>query len=252
MFALVLAAGLVVGAAGGSTAAQPQASGPLREIVYKFSDNETTEYTTDQAPGNQDSSSGTVSSTGTGLAAPPESSTKTTGFSGTMTVDVLQVDSSGYLKAEVKEMTDAENGKKPFDAVFIVRPDGQLVRASGSDDPDMDDLMQYLGTSYFAGRVLQQGEQWTSTSVFDKTEYDTTTSVTGVNGDDVMLKAEMKAHGAMSTSNTVDTSIVYNAAKLVPVALDVLRIQQGSGDTSNAEETFHYHFDRVSDTLDPT
>lgn len=244
MLAIVFAAGLLLDSPAPSSPTQTQT--PLREIVYKFSENLTTEYTTDQT-----STGYTTTQSTNGLAAPPESSTRTSGFSGTMTVDVLEVDSSGFLKADVKETTDAENGRAPFEAVFIVRPDGNLVKVSGSQDDGMTSLVAYFGTQYFADRALSPGQQWTTDMTYGKVQYETTTSVTGTSGGDVSMKSTAKAvKGIGNGSLTLQTSLVYRAAKLVPVSLDVLELRQGSGDTSAAEQTAHYHFDRISDTLD--
>jgi hypothetical protein len=249
MFAFLLAAVLTqVDSAASSTQPQAQSTAPLREIVYKFSDNETVEYASDQS-----TSGYTVDQSHGGLAAPPESSRTTGGYWGTMTVDILQVDASdGYLKARLHEVTDAENGKLPFDAVFIVRPDGGLVIVSGSPDADMTSLMPYFATSYFGDNPLQQGSEWVSGSVVGKTRYETTTTVTGVSGNNVSIKAVTKApNGTMHNDLTIDTTLEYNAPKLVPVTLDVLSTLRGAGDTSTAEQVSHYHFDRTSDTLDP-
>jgi hypothetical protein len=250
MLAILLAAALrQADPAPSSSTASPPSPSPIREVVFKFSDDETNEYTTDQG-----SIEYTTDQLDNGLAAPPESQKATGGYSGTMTVDILQVDAtSGFLKAAVHEATDAENGKTPFDAVFIVHPDGALTIVSGSYDADMTGLMPYFATSYFADRLLQQGIQWESSSKFDKTPYTTTTTVVGVNGDDVSLKAVTKAPGGLGAGDlVVDTALVYDAPKLVPVTLDILATRRGSGDTSSAEQISHYHFDRISDTLDAT
>ena len=226
----------------------PQAT-PLREVVYNFSEDDRTEYSTDQT-GTGDAETTTATNT---LAAPPASSLTSTGYHGTITVDILQVDGSGFIKAEMHETTNAENGANPFDAVFIVRPDGGLARVSGSDDVDMTTLMAYFGTQYFASHDLSVGTQWLNQSVVDAVEYDTTTTVTAVSGNNVSIASTMKMpHSTVSGTTTVNTSLVYNAAKLVPITLDVRSIHMGSGTTSSAEQTAHYHFDRVSDTLDPS
>jgi len=251
MFALFFAAGLLLNSSASSSSSQARASAPLREIVYKFSDDESVEYTTEQAPEDPTTSSGTIQTATTGLAAPPESQTRTSGFHGTMTVDVLEVDSTGFLKAEVKESTTAENGAKPFDATFIVRPDGELVMVSGSDDADMTSLMRYFGTSYFADRPLVEGQQWSTDMTYGKTEFQTDTAVTATSGDNVSIKSTSKAvKGIGNGSLTIETSLVYNAPKLVPVKLDVVQIRSGSGDTAHAEQVSRYHFERVSDSLD--
>ena len=252
MFAALLAAGLLLDSPTASSSSQAQAAAPLREIVYNFSDDESTEYTTDQSPQDQNGvGGGIVQSTSTGLAAPPESTRRTSGFHGTMTIDVLEVDSSGYLKAEVKEQTNADNGRQPFDATFIVRPDGELVRVSGTDDADMTNLMRYFGTSYFADRSLIEGQQWSTDLTYGKVEFQTATIVTATNGDDVSIKATSKAvKGIGNGTLTIETNLVYNAPKLVPVKLDVIQTRSGSGDTASAEQISRYHFERISDTLD--
>ncbi len=248
MLAIFLAAALrQADPAPSSSAASSPSPSPVREVVFKFSDDETNEYTTDQG-----SIEYTTNQLSNGLAAPPESQKGAGGYSGTMTVDILQVDgSSGFLKAAVHEATDAENGKAPFDAVFIVHPDGALTIVSGSYDADMTGLMAYFATSYFADRLLQQGIEWTSSAMFGKTAYTTTTTVVGVTGDEVSLKAVTKAPGGLGSGDLlVDTQLVYDAPKLVPVTLDILATRHGWGDTSSAEQISHYHFDRISDTLD--
>jgi hypothetical protein len=250
MFAFMLAATLFqAGSADTSPPSPAQTTAPLREIVFKYSDNETIEYTTDQ-----ETNGYTTDESHGGLAAPPESSRSSSGYSGRMTIDILQVDpTSGYLKAAVHETADAENGRAPFDAVFIVHPDGSLINVSGSYDADMTNLMPYFGATYFDDHPLQQGTQWVDGSTFNKTQYETTTTVTGVEGDDVSLRSDTKVvHGLMNGSLSTVTTLTYDAPKLVPITLDVLSTRIGSGDTSNAEQVSHYHFDRLSDTLDPT
>ncbi len=255
MFPLMLAAALAQASASGS-GGTTQSSGPLREIVYKFSDSETSEYSTDQAQQNQDSSSGQVLSTSTGLNAPPSSSTRVGGYYGTITVDVLQVEaSSGFMKVEVHEQTSAENGKNPFDVVFIVRPDGGMAKLSGTDDPDIDALVPYFGTSYFADHTLAQGESWTNDSTFDagkadEMQLETTSTVVGSNGNNVSIKSVTSQKNLKRGSWKMETTLLYNAAKLVPINLDVIATRRGGGDTATAEQVSHYHFDRVSDTLD--
>ena len=257
MIPLLLAAALTNGGSSSSAAvAQAQSPAPLRHIVYKFSDSETSEFTTDQSQQNQNSSSGEVMSTGTGLNAPPSSSTRLGGYYGTIAIDVLQVDaSSGFIKVDVHEQTSAENGKNPFDVVFIIRPDGGMAKVSGSDDPDVDALVPYLATSYFGDHPLVQGASWNTNSTFDPGKADemqllTTTSVVATNGYNVSIKSVTTQQNIKNGSWKQESSVLYNAAKLVPITLDVIATRRGSGDTAYANQTSHYHFDRVSDTLD--
>lgn len=238
MILFACAAALAVSAADPAATAVPQpaaAAQPMREIVYKFSDSKISEYTSDE-----------------NFGGPPASDTNGTGgYYGTITVDVLQVDGSGFMKVGLHEQTDAENGQKPFDAVFVVGPDGSLRNVSGSYDEDMTDLLAYFGTSYFGDNQLALGNAWQTSSTVDQLQLVTNTSVTAVNGDDATIHSSTTAKaGVMRGSYDVESTIVYRAPKLVPISLDILITRRGSGDTSGAVQKTHERFDRVSDTLD--
>jgi hypothetical protein len=210
------------------------AAAPLREIVYKFSYDQTKEYTTEA------------------FGAPPQSSTTPGGFSGTMTVDVLAADTEGYLKAEIHEATDALNGKAPFDAVFVIHPDGTLVAVSGSYDDSMTSLLPYLGRTYFADHPLTAGSTWETDTTADTLQLATTYTVTKVDGDNTTVQALTAAkQGVVNGSLKVETKVVYKAPKLVPITLDIMMTRSGGGDTASAVQSTHYHFDRASDTMDP-
>jgi len=227
--------------------AAPVPSAPMRVVVYKFSDSETTDYTTDQGGAQY-----TTNESQGGLAAPPQSSTSKSGYSGTMTVDILQVDASGFIKADVHELTDAINQKGEAVSTFVVRPDGTLIVVSATYDNDMTTLMPYFGSSYYAGVQLAQGSTWINDSTADSMQLETTSTVTNVNGNYVTIQSIQKAKQAlMNGSFKVETKIVYDAPKLVPISVDVLVTRNGSGTTANAVQRTHYRFDRVSDTLDP-
>jgi len=156
-----------------------------------------------------------------------DSATCEGGYNGTMTVDIVQVDpSDGFLKADVRDATDAENDRQGTQAGLIIRPDGTLVVTDGKIDEDMATIVPYLGTSFFADHPLQQGAQWVSDSTSsDGVDYETTTTVSSVDGD---------------------------VANISIVTADVVMIRRASGDSADASRRVHYHFDRTSDTLDKT
>ncbi len=243
MFALIIGILAFAGTTTSSPAPQAQtAASPLREVVFKFSYSEKSEYT---------------SSEGDALAAPPISEGLSGGYTGTLTVDVLQVDpSDGYIKVEARDATDAENGKKPNDATFVVHPDGALTIVSGNYDSDMLTLLPYFGTQYFGPHdPLQQGMQWSDSSTYDignsqTIPVESTTSVASVSGDDAQIKVSTQTARVPNGSFSIDLSLLYNAAKLVPLSLDVRTTRRGFGDSSTGEHTTHFHFQRVSDTLD--
>jgi len=222
-------------AAPATPASQAAAAKPLREISYKFSDNRTSEYTSNE-----------------NFGAPPASDTSVGGYSGMLTIDVLQVDGSGYIKAEAHEQTDAENGKAPFDAVFVIDPDGTLRVVSGTYDQDMTSLLTYFGSSFFGDNQLAQGNTWQTASTVDSLQLITTTTVTAVSGNDATIHSSTTAAaGVMRGSYDVETTVVYRAPKLVPISLDIVITRRASGDTNGNVQKTHFRFDRVSDTLDP-
>lgn len=240
MFAIMLAAILADSSPPAPTAAP--SAGPLREIVYKYSLNSTGTTTA------QSYDQGTDTSTAVG------------GYNGSMTIDILVVDpSNGYLKAHVKDSTNALNYRAPTEADIIIHPDGELIVTAGKVDEDMATIVPYLGTKYFGDNVLQQGNQWASYSTSDGIDYKTTTTVSGVSGDVATISLETKAEkGVINGAFEIEGKIGYEAAKLVPVSLDVIMTRTGSDVASGGGSGFadegthmvHYHFDRVSDTLD--
>lgn len=232
MFAIMLAAFLADASAPAPTSAP--SAGPLREIVYKYSLDRMSEYTS----GSYDS--------------PAQSDTQNAGYSGTMTIDVVQVDAAaGILKVAVQDRTNALNDRGGTSGTLIIRPDGTVLAVGGKYDQDMTTILPYLATGYFAGHDLQQGAQWETDSTEGGIDYATTTTVSNVNGSNATVTTETKAQrGVVNGSFAIVTKLVYEATKLVPISLDVQVRRNGSGDTAAAEQTTHYHFDRVSDTLD--
>jgi hypothetical protein len=240
MFAIILAAFLADATPPALTAAP--SVGPLREIVYKYSLNSTGTTTA------QSYEQGTDTSTSVG------------GYNGSMTIDILQVDpSNGYLKAHVKDSTNALNYRAPNEADIIIHPDGELIVTAGKVDEDMATIVPYLGTKYFGDNELQQGNQWASYSTSDGIDYKTTTTVSGVSGDVATISLETKAEkGVINGAFEIEGKIGYEAAKLVPVSLDVIMTRTGSDVASGGGSGFadegthmvHYHFVRLSDTLD--
>lgn len=233
MFAIMLAAFL---SDASSPAPAPASSAPvaaLREIVYKYSLDRTTDFTS------------------ASFDSAAQTNMQNAGYSGSMTIDVVQVDgASGALKVDVSDRTNAENDRGGSHAVFLVQADGTIL-AQSQYDADMPIILPYVATAYFAGHDLQQGAQWEQDSQIDGVDYETMTTVAAVAGDDATITSTTKAKkGQGNGSLEVETKLVYQAKKLVPISLDIEMRRNGSGDTASAEQTTHYRFDRVSDTLD--
>lgn len=240
MYAIMLAAFLADSTPTASATAAPAT--PLREIVYKYSLN-TTGTTTAQS---FDQGTDTATSVG--------------GYSGSMTIDVMQVDpSDGYLLTRVSDRTNALNDRTPTEADIIVHADGTLVVTDGKVDEDMATIVPYLGTKYFGDNALQQGNQWTADLTSDGIAYTTTTTVSNVAGDLATISlVTQAAKGVMNGAFKIETKVGYEATKLVPVYLDEVMTREGgsvsggggSGFSAEGTSTVHYRFDRVSDTLD--
>jgi len=233
MFAIIVAA-LLADVPTPAPAASPAADAPLREIVYKYSldvTGSTTIQSYDQAV---------------------DSATAVGGYHGSMTIDVVQVDpSNGYLKAHVKDSTTALNYRAPTEEDIIIHPDGELIVTAGKVDEDMATIVPYLATKYFGDNTLQQGNQWSTYSTSDGIDYKTTTTVSSVSGDVATISLETKAEkGVMNGAFEIEGKVGYEASKLVPLSLDVIMTRQASGVSDEGSHTVHYHFDRVSDTLD--
>jgi hypothetical protein len=209
-------------------------AGPLREIVYKYSLDVT------------------GSSTAQSYEQGVDSATAVGGYNGSMTVDVLQVDpSDGSLLAHVRDKTNALNYRAPTEADIVIHPDGTLVVTNGKVDEDMATILPYLGTKFFGDNALQQGNQWSTYSTSDGIDYKTTDTVSNVSGDVATLSVVTKADkGVMNGSFEIEGKVGYEAAKLVPISLDVFMTRQESGLSEEGTHTIHYRFDRVSDTLD--
>jgi len=240
MLAIMLAAILADAASSSTTAAA--AAGPLREIVYKYSLNSTSTTSA------QSYEQGTDSSTAVG------------GYNGSMTIDILKVDpSNGYLLAHVRDQTNALNYRAPTEADIIIHADGTLIVTTGKVDEDMATVVPYLGTKYFGDNSLQQGNEWSTYSTSDGIDYKTTTTVSSVSGTVANVSVVTKAEkGVMNGAFEIEGKIGYEAAKLVPVSLDMIMTRSGSNASAGGGSGFadegthliHYHFERVSDTLD--
>lgn len=234
MIAALLAA-TFLGSPAPTAAPAPSSQAPtvLREVVYKFSYDNMEERTVED------------------FGAPPQSAMNTAGYSGTITVDVIQVDPDGSILAGVSEMTNAENQKKANTAQFVIHPDGALTAAGGTYDRDMLILLPYFATSYFADHSLQEGSSWQTSATNDKVLSTTSFNVTKVDGDIATVSCvETDKGGSLNGSVTTRTTVAYKASLLVPISLNVQVSNDRTGMAATQSSRVIFNFDRVSDTRD--
>jgi len=212
---------------------------PLREIVFKYSYSRKVERSVEQF-GSADLNVG-----------------GTNGFAGKVTVDVMQVDSANLILVAV---TDAVSGTvnmtKPVIGNVVISPSGDLKFVGGEYDEAMTTILPLLATDYFGDHALQEGATWNLISLAaDKTKTTTTFNVSNVGADTATVSSTTQSSGGNANgASSMEMKVVYKAALLVPLSLDIL--VRSSGDTttagraSNGTATTHYHFDRISDTRD--
>jgi hypothetical protein len=234
MIAAVLAAAILLSPAppAASTTATQQTA-PLREIVYKFSFDQTEERTIED------------------FGAPPQSSASSGGYSGTLTIDVLELAHDGSMLISVNEMTNATNQTKPNAAKVVVHPDGALTITEGTYDADMLVLLPYLATAFFGDHQLQEGNAWETTATTDKLATTRSYHVEKVDGDTATIScAEVQKGPSVHGSVLIRSRIVYKAPLLVPVVLNVQLSNDRSGQAATQTSRTIFNFQRTSDTRD--
>jgi hypothetical protein len=207
----------------------------LRELVYKFSYDNIEERTIED------------------FGVPPQSQMNRTGYSGTMTLDVMKVGQDGSILMAIAEMTNAENQKKPSIAQIVVHPDGSLIETSGAPDQNMLILLPYFATSYFGDRTLQEGTTWQTSATNDKMVSSTAFNVSKVDGDVATVTAvQTQKGGSLTGSLTTRTTVAYKASLLVPISLNVQVSNDRTGMAATQTSRAIFNFERTSDTRDTT
>jgi hypothetical protein len=241
MYFFAVAAMLIAGD-GGSTAgaaaspapaAASAPAGPLREIVYKISQ-------TDTSSGTNTDYGGTGSGSNSGWDQ------------GTLTIDVLQVLAGDTLAVRASEAW-SDLGGKPYAATGYVGPDGTLTIVSGTYSAVMETLLPYVASGFIGSHEMSIGTSWDLTGDADKVHYEHHYAITKIDGTDVTISVNGKMTGAglgMFPTTEQDT-IVYRPARLVPISGDFNTKTRSSNGTEDATVTHNLHFQRLSDTKDP-
>jgi len=209
----------------------------MREVVFGFTYDESDEWTRDV------------------IGSPPESQTALSGYSGTMTVDVMNSNADGDLRVAITEATDAVNGKKPFVYNMILRHDGRLVyvvagSSDASDAPlELYLLLPYLATNRFGDHSLQSGSSWQEDTFLDFDAVGATYSVSSAANGLTDVHIVTTHPGSSHDATTIDERLEYEADLQVAKALDVYVSVLNNG-VHGTDARLHYHFKLTSDTPD--
>ncbi len=212
---------------------------PLREIVFKYSYSRKVERSVEE------------------FGSPDLNVGNTNGYAGKLTVDVMQVDSASMILVAVTDaVTGTVNATKPLVGDVVISPSGDVKIVGGDYDETMTTILPYLATNYFGDHQLQEGATWKLISLAaDKTKTTTTFNVSNVSADTATITSTTQSSGGDSSgTSSMEMKVVYKAALLVPLSLDIYITSSGdtttAGRASNQNATTHYHFDRVSDSRD--
>jgi hypothetical protein len=241
MFFIAVAAMLIAGdgsstatvTASPAPAASSAPAGPLREIVYKIAE-------TDSSNGTSTDYGGTGGGSDSGWDQ------------GTLTIDVLQVLAGDILAVHVSEAWN-DLGGKAFAATGYVAPDGTLSIVAGTYSAVMETILPYVASGFIASHDMTLGTAWDLTADADKVHYEHHYAITKIDGADVTVTVNGKMTGAgmaMFPTTEQDT-IVYRPARLVPISGDFNTRTRSSNGSEDSTVTHNLHFQRVSDTKDP-
>lgn len=237
MFSVVIAAAALALAPSAPASPAPTPA-PLREIVFKYSYDRKVERSVAE------------------FGAPNLNVGTTNAYAGTITVDVMEVDSANMILVSVTDAARVTNGDKPIVGQVVVVPDGSLRIVGGDYDDTIETILPYMATNYFGDHPLQEGSEWIVLSPpSDKSQTTTKYTVSNVTADTATITSVTTAKGSdVAGTLSIETKVVYKASLLVPLSLDIVVIRSGStsssGDPSTQDATTHYHFDRVSDSRD--
>jgi hypothetical protein len=217
-------------AATAAPAAGAAASGPLREIVYKVAQT--------------DSSSGTASDYGG-----TDTGSRSGWDQGTLTIDVLQVLSDDILAVHASEAWNSLGGK-PFAATGYVASDGTLSLVSGTYSAVMLTLLPYVASGFIASHNMTLGTAWTLSGDADKVHYEHHYAVTKIDGADVTISIDGQMTGSgMGMFPTIERdTVVYRPSLLVPISGDFSTRTRSSTGAEDSTVSHNLHFQRVSDT----
>jgi len=214
---------------------------PAREVVYQFTYDESQEQTTNE------------------IGQPPDTQTMVSGYSGTLTIDILSVEAGDEVHLTIRETTDAANNKKAIVREAFLRNGGHIyfVGAEPTQDPNEEQtpesaielylLLPYLAPDWPRGSPLDKGSSWKSDRFGDFRNIGVKYSVSAVAKDVVTIDAASTPNGPSPGAMTLEERLVYDRASLLPTSLDAYAsLLQNSDESIDAHA--HYHFKLASDT----
>jgi hypothetical protein len=226
-------------------AAAPQPT-PLREVVYKVSSLRKESLAIGTFGGH------VAADSGGGYGEPnPTSKNNAAMLEGTLTVDVIGVQQD-VIKVRVTE--DFKNTSAPSSYEAYIAPNG-LVRFETQDASVIARyLLPLFGSKFAASSTLANGDSWNVNLKTNAVDLQNTFTITGQDGALLLLNETetIRLSSAQGMNYNVRGKLKYKPSLLVPIAGDIdERGNHNTMDTTD-EETTTVHFERVSDTLDPT
>lgn len=225
-------AGLIIGFVVPQPATTSPSPTPLREVVYKFSYDESEDSYLRFVDGSTSHIKDSIDS-----------------YSGSATVDVTSVGEDGSIRVTTSETFEPKSNMTATADDIVVHPDGSLQIVRGPADQEMITLLPYFASKYFGSHDLQQGNTWQTGSTVDKDKSTTTDSVVAVSGDTATITIQTTDSGVLNENFIIQSTVDYNAPLLVPTALDTVVTTIGRGTAVHAMH-YHFHFIRISDTHD--
>jgi hypothetical protein len=229
-------------------AAAPQPT-PLREVVFKASSLRKESLAIGTYGGHV---TGGGDTPGGGFGEPsPTSKNNAALLEGTVTVDVLGIEQD-VIKVRVTE--DFKSTSAPSSYQAYIAPNG-LVRFE-TQEPSV--IARYLlplfGSKFAASTTLANGDAWNVNLKTDAVDVQNTYTIAGQDGSVLLLTETqtVRLNAARGMNYNVRGKLKYKPSLLVPISGDI--DERGNRNTmdSTDEMTTTVHFERVSDTLDPT
>jgi hypothetical protein len=224
---------------------------PLREVVYKVSSLRR-ESLAIGTYGGHVAMDQTQPGVAPGIGEPnPTSKNNVALLEGTLTVDVLGIQQD-VIKVQITEEFKSVSVPNSYDA--YIAPNG-LVRFDTQDpSPIARYLVPLFGSKFAASATLATGDSWHVDLKTDAVDLQNTFTIAGQD-DTLLLLTEtetIRLSSARGLNYNVRGKLKYKPSLLVPISGDIDERGNRSTMDSTDETTTTVHFERVSDTLDPT
>lgn len=244
-----IALALLVNAPAATPAVAPQPT-PLREVVFKVSSLRKESLAIGTYGGHV---AGPGDAPGTGGYGEPNPTAKNNAamLEGTLTVDVLGVEQD-VIKVRVTE--DFKNTSAPSSYEAYIASNGLVRFETQNASVIARYLLPLFGAKFAASSTMANGDSWHVNLKTDAVDLQNTFTITGQDGALLLLSETetIRLSSARGMNYNVRGKLKYKPSLLVPIAGDIDERGNSSTMDTSDEETTTVHFERVSDTLDPT